>query len=44
VMGPCTAMGAAAAHALDRAGTASVHEVDLERLHQRLAANLDTAP
>jgi hypothetical protein len=29
---------------LDLAGTASVHEVDLERLHQRLAANLDTAP
>ena len=44
VMGPCAAMGAAAAHALDLAAQAqvSVHDVDLDRLRQRLAANLDT--
>jgi len=46
VMGPCAAMGAAAAHALDLAagsgpGQASVHHVDLDQLRQRLAANLD---
>lgn len=41
VMGPCAAMGAAAAHALDLARTTSVHHVDLEKLRQRLAANLD---
>ena len=29
VMGPCIAMGAAAAHALDLAGRGSVHEIDL---------------
>ena len=29
VMGPCIAMGAAAAHALDLAGTGSVHQIDL---------------
>lgn len=28
VMGPCIAMGAAAAHALDLAGSGSVHEID----------------
>ena len=28
VMGPCIAMGAAAAHALDLAGTGSVHQID----------------
>ncbi len=44
VMGPCAAMGAAAAHALNLAAQAqvSVHDVDLDRLRQRLAANLDT--
>jgi len=43
VMGPCAAMGAAAAHALDLAAQArdSVHHVDLDKLRQRLAANLD---
>ncbi len=43
-MGPCAAMGAAAAHALNLAAQAqvSVHDVDLDRLRQRLAANLDT--
>ena len=44
VMGPCSAMGAAAAHALDLAAAAgpdgSVHDVDLGRLRSRLAANL----
>jgi len=41
VMGPCIAMGAAAAHALDLAGTNEVHAVDLAALQQRLTANLD---
>jgi len=41
VMGPCAAMGAAAAHALDLAGGGSTHDIDLDRLHQRLAPNLD---
>lgn len=45
VMGPCSAMGAAAAHALDLAaaaagGDGSVHDIDLGRLRERLAANL----
>jgi hypothetical protein len=44
VMGPCAAMGAGAAHALDLAARAktSVHDVDAEQLRERLAANLDT--
>jgi hypothetical protein len=41
VMGPCIAMGTAAAHALDLAGTGSLHEVDLARLQTRLRDNLD---
>jgi hypothetical protein len=41
VMGPCIAMGAAAAHALDLAGCGSVHEIDLAALRRRLAANVD---
>src|SRR5262245_19234162 len=41
VMGPCIAMGAAAAHALDLAGSGPVHAIDLSALQQRLAANLD---
>jgi hypothetical protein len=41
VMGPCIAMGAAAAHALDLAGSAPVHEVDFAKLQMRLADNLD---
>jgi hypothetical protein len=45
VMGPCAAMGAGAAHALDLAGTTvSVHDVDLTRLHDRLIANLENTP
>ena len=41
VMGPCIAMGAAAAHALDLAGSSSVHEIDLTALQRRLTDNLD---
>ena len=41
VMGPCIAMGAAAAHALDLAGSGAVHQIDLARLQQRLRDNLD---
>jgi 2-polyprenyl-6-methoxyphenol hydroxylase-like FAD-dependent oxidoreductase len=41
VMGPCIAMGAAAAHALDLAGTGPVHQIDLGALHKRLSDNLD---
>ena len=41
VMGPCMAMGAAAAHALDLAGAGSVHQIDVAALQQRLADNLE---
>lgn len=41
VMGPCIAMGAAAAHALDLAGSDPVHEVDLDALQERLRENLE---
>jgi hypothetical protein len=41
VMGPCIAMGAAAAHALDLAGSGAVHQIDLGKLWQRLRDNLD---
>ncbi|MGP4015889.1 FAD-dependent oxidoreductase [Saccharopolyspora sp. 5N708] len=41
VMGPCGAMGAGAAHALDLAGSGSVHEIDHAELGGRLTANLD---
>jgi hypothetical protein len=44
VMGPCAAMGAGAAHALDLAGRGSVHDVDLDRLRDRLAANVGARP
>jgi FAD dependent oxidoreductase len=44
VMGPCAAMGAGAAHALDLAGRGSVHDVDLDRLRDRLTANVGTRP
>jgi len=40
VMGPCAAMGAGAAHALHLASRGSVHDVDLDRLRDRLAANV----
>jgi hypothetical protein len=41
VMGPCIAMGAAAAHALDLAGTGSVHAVDRQALKRRIRHNLE---
>jgi hypothetical protein len=42
VMGPCIAMGAAAAHALDLAGaTGSVHEIDRGELRERLKHNVE---
>ncbi len=41
VMGPCIAMGAAAAHALDLAGTGSVQDIDSAALRQRLRANIE---
>lgn len=41
VMGPCIAMGMAAAHALDLAGSGSVHQVDLGALQSRVADNVE---
>lgn len=41
VMGPCIAMGTAAAHALDLAGKRSVHDIDLAQLQSRLHDNLE---
>jgi len=41
VMGPCIAMGVAAAHALDLAGTGSVNQIDLAKFQARLTDNLD---
>jgi 2-polyprenyl-6-methoxyphenol hydroxylase-like FAD-dependent oxidoreductase len=41
VMGPCIAMGAAAAHALDLAGDRPVQDIDLGALQVRLADNLE---
>lgn len=43
VMGPCIAMGAAAAHTLDIAGGGSVHQIDLAALRGRLHDNLESA-
>ncbi len=40
VHGPCIATGAAAAHALQLAGTGSVHEIDMSALQERLKDNL----
>jgi hypothetical protein len=41
-MGPCAAMGFAAAHALDLAsGGGSVHEIDLAALRERVHENVD---
>ncbi len=40
VMGPCIAMGAAAAHALDLAGSGSVHQIDVVALRDRIKVNL----
>jgi hypothetical protein len=41
VMGPCIAMGAAAAHALDLAGSGSVHQIDIAALQTRIQRNLE---
>ena len=41
VMGPRIAMGAAAAHALDLAGSGSVHQIDIAALQARLSDNLE---
>jgi len=41
VMGPCIAMGAAAAHALDLAGRGSVQQIDIAALQGRLHDNLE---
>jgi len=41
VMGPCIAMGAAAAHALDLAGSDSVQQIYYADLRKRLYDNLD---
>jgi hypothetical protein len=41
VMGPCIAMGAAAANALDLAGAGSVHQLDPAALRARVRANME---
>lgn len=41
VMGPCMAMGEAAAHALDLAGDGAVFAIDLRELQSRLHDNLE---
>jgi flavin-dependent dehydrogenase len=41
VMGPCIAMGAAAAHALDLAGAGSVHQLEPAALATRIRANVE---
>ena len=41
VMGPCIAMGAAAAHALDLAGAGSVHQIDPAALRARIWDNVE---
>src|SRR4051794_6120267 len=41
VMGPCIAMGAAAAHALDLAGSGSVHQIDVAALRERVKDNVE---
>jgi len=41
VMGPCIAMGTAAAHALDLAGAGAVQHINLKTFQSRLKDNLD---
>lgn len=41
VMGPCIAMGAAAAHAMILAGSGSVHQIDIDALRGKISDNLD---
>ena len=40
-MGPCIAMGTAAAHALDLAGNSAVAAVNMDELRERLHDNLE---
>ncbi len=40
VIGPCLAMGTAAAHALDLAGSGAVPEIDLKQFRERLHDNV----
>jgi hypothetical protein len=42
-MGPCIAMGAAAAHALDLAGNGSVQQIDIAALRRRVRDNVECA-
>ncbi len=41
VMGPCIAMGTAAAQALDLAGSGSVHQIDAAALRERVKDNVE---
>lgn len=41
VMGPCMAMGMAAAQALDLAGSGSVHQIDRDKLRERVSDNVE---
>ncbi len=41
VMGPCMAMGMAAAHALDLAGSGSVQQIDMDRMRERVSDNVE---
>jgi hypothetical protein len=41
VMGPCIAMGAAAAHALDLAGSGSVAQIKMDALRRRVRDNVE---
>lgn len=41
VMGPCIAMGMAAAHALDLAASGSVHQIDMDQMRRRVAENVE---
>ena len=43
VMGPCIAMGAAAAHALDLADNGSVQQIDIAALRRRVRDNVERA-
>jgi hypothetical protein len=40
-MGPCIAMGTAAAHALELAGSGSVQQIDIAALRKRIESNLE---
>ena len=41
VMGPCMAMGMAAAHALDLAGSGSVQQIDMAQMRDRVQDNVE---